>query len=148
MTRDLPDRRQGWLRHIYQDSQRVMKIVVDLSSASRSRSDKMAVDTAPVDVGALLATIKDELQESSNAHRLRLNVQPSLPPVTADAARMRQAMLHLGNNAINYSPNGGDVTIRASASPPTNSAPCSPRFNDSATPTPSPFADRVLGCTS
>jgi two-component system sensor kinase FixL len=48
--------------------------------------------------------------------RVELEVQPKLPRIMADSAKLKQLMLNLCNNAEEAMPDGGTMTIRAYAS--------------------------------
>jgi signal transduction histidine kinase len=43
--------------------------------------------------------------------KLRLEVPTDLPPVLADRRSMEEVFINLVSNAINYSPDGGEVTV-------------------------------------
>ena len=45
---------------------------------------------------------------------LDLVIEPDLPPVAADADKLRQILINLRENAIKYSPDGGRVLIALS----------------------------------
>ena len=48
--------------------------------------------------------------------KLRLKPSPSLPPVSGDSKSLERALMALVDNAMKFSPKGGDVEIRLSAS--------------------------------
>ena len=45
-------------------------------------------------------------------HNFVVKTQKNLPLIKADASRLQEAMENLISNAIKYSPDGGDITIR------------------------------------
>jgi signal transduction histidine kinase len=48
---------------------------------------------------------------------LRLTAPPDLPPIAADADKLRQVLVNLVENAIKYSPDGGRVEVALTALP-------------------------------
>lgn len=51
----------------------------------------------------------------SEKHNFEVKTQKNLPLIKADASRLQEAMENLISNAIKYSPEGGDITIRVRA---------------------------------
>ncbi|MEM8513965.1 PAS domain S-box-containing protein [Massilia sp. MP_M2] len=56
-----------------------------------------------LDLADLMARIKGALADEAHAARIALEVAPGLPPVTADAARVQQALTNIVSNALAYS---------------------------------------------
>jgi two-component system cell cycle sensor histidine kinase PleC len=49
--------------------------------------------------------------------QMRQSVQDGLPPVLADAMKLKQILLNLLSNAVKFTPAGGSVYVRAVLSP-------------------------------
>lgn len=69
------------------------------------------LDVRPLDLPTLLRTLAVDLQRLSDDHRLVLEAPESLA-VTTDARAVRIVVEHLVENAVTYSPDGGEVTVR------------------------------------
>jgi signal transduction histidine kinase len=69
----------------------------------------------PVDVTGALEGVSNRLapMASEKGIELVLDIQPDLPPVRADGARLEQVLMNLAHNAISFTPEGGRVTLRA-----------------------------------
>jgi signal transduction histidine kinase/integral membrane sensor domain MASE1 len=55
------------------------------------------------------------LQVDSSRWPIVEECQPSLPPINADAGKLRQALNNVLGNAVKYSPDGGAIEIRSTA---------------------------------
>jgi PAS domain S-box-containing protein len=68
----------------------------------------------PVDLNALLQSVGALLEAESQSHGVRfaLELDPALPPVSADEELLRQAFINVLQNAVQAMPNGGAVRIR------------------------------------
>jgi signal transduction histidine kinase len=73
---------------------------------------------APLDVGAFLRALRDELAAQCAERRIRLDVRVAdTAPVLADAAHLRQVLHELVRNAFEAMPHGGAITIEAAPVP-------------------------------
>ena len=70
-----------------------------------------------VDMNEVAYTVIGKYAASAHEHgvSLRLTPNPNLPPVSGDAKSLERALMALIDNAIKFSPRGGDVKINLSA---------------------------------
>lgn len=79
-------------------------------------SQPLVLNTAPVDLVPVLREVLAEQQVSADRHSLRFVArEPSLVGVW-DAQRLERAFANLIANAIKYSPEGGEIEVRAEQS--------------------------------
>lgn len=64
-----------------------------------------------VDLAQLTAEVIDQLSPRAPQHSLRSSFPPNFPAIRGDADQLRRALFNLVQNAIKYSPNGGEVLI-------------------------------------
>jgi signal transduction histidine kinase len=90
------------------------RLVEDLLDVSRIITGKLSLDLAPVDVAAILEAVVDTLRPAAQAKRLRLEleVEPDLPDLQADAARLQQAVWNLVSNAVKFTSEEGRIRVR------------------------------------
>ena len=71
----------------------------------------------PVDLGTLVQNVAASYEKKAEARRVRIRVQKdrNLPPVAGDAKSLERALTALVDNAIKFSPRGGDVEIQLTA---------------------------------
>jgi signal transduction histidine kinase len=115
---DAPDDREGWLasrRIIADEAKRLTQLVDNLLTLSRLESPSFTLDRAPLNFGALLEEAILQLSDLAEERRLALslNVTPGLPRIEGDRARLKQVVLNLLDNAIKYTPPGGNITLTA-----------------------------------
>ncbi|MBI4770714.1 MAG: hypothetical protein HY784_09995, partial [Chloroflexi bacterium] len=68
----------------------------------------------PVKVGDLMANVNGSLRQQAVRKRLTLalDLAPDLPPISGDRTLLQQAVSNLVENAIKYTPRGGEVVVR------------------------------------
>jgi signal transduction histidine kinase len=107
------DKELGQVRVIRSQVARMRRLVDDLLDVSRiDRSGAVSVDPEPLD---LAADLRDAVSRSEREHpdrRLVLN-SPETLPMRADRDRIAQVLTNLLDNAIKYSPDGGEVRVTA-----------------------------------
>jgi len=93
------------------------RLVEDLVDVTRMHTGKMSVSFEPVQVQQLLETAAEVSRPFAQAKGVEL--QMVLPPaplqVELDAARFQQVVVNLLNNAVKFTPTGGQVWLAASA---------------------------------
>jgi len=103
------------LAQIQREAERLSRLVDDLQELSRVEAKNYPLDFRPVDVSALVATAVKRLLPQAEAKRigLRSDLPADLPPLLADEYRLEQVLVILLSNAIQYTPEEGQVTIGA-----------------------------------
>lgn len=91
------------------------RLVGDLRDLSLADVGRLSLSLAPLDLGALIADLRENMEPvaADKGIELAATVAPDLPPVSADAERMRQVLVNLLANALHYTPRDGRVAVRA-----------------------------------
>jgi histidine kinase len=100
---------------IHREADRLARLVDDLQELSRVEAKAYSLDIRSVAVSNLVQTTVKRLRPQAIAKRIDLysDVPAGLPPLQADEDRITQVLVNLVANAIQYTPDGGDVTISA-----------------------------------
>jgi two-component system sensor histidine kinase BaeS len=100
---------------VYKEADRLQRLVSDLQELSRVEAGAYQLDRKPVRVGELVGAVVERLspQFEDKGVTLAADVPAGLPLVLADEDRIGQVLLNLVGNALQYTPAGGSVTVRA-----------------------------------
>lgn len=106
------EEREKWLQRIRSESAKLAKIVNSLLDAAQLQSGSVVIKREQVDV---LQAMQRALHicSSSQRHPVVIDCPPDIPPVAGDTERVVQVLVNLLDNAIKYSPQGGQITLRA-----------------------------------
>lgn len=86
----------------------------DLMELTRAEAGKLELRPEPVDVGELCTNLEGALAwmlESKDVH-FEVERASSLRSLVTDRAKLQQVLVHLVQNAIKFTPEGGHVTLR------------------------------------
>ena len=110
----LPGTQETYLQ-IHAEAQRLNRLVNDLQELSRVESHAFELERHTVDVAGLMRTVLKRMSPVAAAHGLELKSQPLpvLPPLQGDEDRLLQVVSNIVANALNYTPEGGTVTLSA-----------------------------------
>jgi len=104
-------RRAG--RIIYDESERLRKLVEDLLDLARLDAGQMDLAREPVDLPRLIAGVLERLSLAAGESGVGLEADvPPLPPVIGDGDRLAQVFTNLVANAVQHSPRGSPVVVR------------------------------------
>ena len=113
----LDDRRaaEEFLGRADAEVERLVRMVEELLTLSKMESGELAMRTEPVQVGDVLGEAVARMREPARRHELTLdlNVADQLSPVLGDADRLEGAVVNLIRNGIDFTPQGGTVSVRA-----------------------------------
>ncbi len=103
------------LQPMYNEVARMRRLVDDLQELSRVEAGAYALNLRPVPVEKLVEDTVARLgrQFDEKGVELVIEIDPDLPKISADQDRIEQVLLNLVGNALQYTPAGGKVWIRA-----------------------------------
>ena len=105
--------RDHLLEVIADESDRLATIVEDLLLASHLDSGRLQLAIEPCDPRALAEAVLEAADTHVPANvQLVLDAARELPAVRADSNQLRQVLGNLVDNAVKYSPEGGEVRVR------------------------------------
>jgi hypothetical protein len=104
-----------YLRIIGDAVQDLAQMVDDLLDTSRLKAGTLRVDRRRCGVGEILRSVRPMLENRAAAKNISLidEIAPDVDDVFADREKAARALINLAINAIKFSPEGSQVTIRA-----------------------------------
>jgi len=110
-----PDVVRDSLAVIEDEADRLARLIDDLLDASRLQAGALALDLGDVALGPLLERLVTRFRTQSPTRRFSLTLPPDLPIVRGDEQRLTQVVANLLSNAVKYSPEAGEIRVRAEA---------------------------------
>lgn len=105
------EKRERFLNLALAQAAQMNRLVQDLLTLSSLEASSAFADETDVDVAKLVAELTESADNlSANTHRIYCNIPADLR-ITASASALRSIFGNLINNAVNYTPPGGDITI-------------------------------------
>jgi PAS domain S-box-containing protein len=107
-----PDERREFYMIIDQECDRLTRLINDLLNTARiEANESLRPNYTLVDFGALLEKCVMIQKQATSRHQLRLEVDGPVPKIVGDEDKLDQVLTNLLNNAIKYSPNGGEILV-------------------------------------
>jgi signal transduction histidine kinase len=110
-----PAERGQRLNVINQEVRRLENLVGDMLSVAEIESGAMRADRDDVPMAAIFETLHKDYQQQAadKSITLHFDLPPKLPTLQGDRAKLVQALHNLVGNAIKYTPEGGEVRVKA-----------------------------------
>lgn len=99
------------LNVIQGQSAKLGRLVRELLDVSRIQSGRLEFRIAPVNVADLVREVTEQMHLGTPAHTLTIDANGDGPVISGDRDHLEQVVGSLLDNAMKYSPAGGDVTI-------------------------------------
>lgn len=90
---------------------KLTELINDLLDASSIEHGRLLLHLEPQPLDELVRQGAEPFRDVSARHRLRVETPPEPLWVNADRQRLTQVITHLVDNAIKYSPSGGEVVV-------------------------------------
>ena len=100
---------------IREHARRLARLTDDLLKLSRIEAGRLELELRPVRVEALVNGCVETARLKAEAKGLRIHVQlpEGLPPVRGDGAQLGEVLQNLLDNAVQYTPPGGQIDLTA-----------------------------------
>ncbi len=102
---------QEFLRIIEDESNRLEELIDNLLDMSQVEAGGLRIAREPVQLRRLVREAVEQAQRRTEAHWFVVDLPAELPRVWADPRRIRQVLNNLLENAVKYSPDGGQITV-------------------------------------
>ncbi|MCI0347244.1 MAG: ATP-binding protein, partial [Chloroflexi bacterium] len=90
--------------------ERIVEILVDFAAMEAGR---LKPHVEPIDLKVFLGTLVDGWKGRNTSHRFVRKVPADMPPALGDERLLRKCLDELLDNAVKFSPGGGDIEIEA-----------------------------------
>jgi two-component system OmpR family sensor kinase len=102
---------------IHDEAQRLRRLADDLLELARLDAGQITLQRAPCDLAAVLRACAERLALRAQEAGVTLDLSgvPAALPLTGDGDRLAQVFTNLLDNALQHTPAGGRVTLRAGA---------------------------------
>jgi two-component system, OmpR family, phosphate regulon sensor histidine kinase PhoR len=114
---DDPQNRLRFLEIILEHSRRLARLTDDLLKLSKMDADRLELEIRRLSVSQFVESCIETIQRTAGEKDLRVsvNLQQPLPDIAADRRRLAEVLQNLLDNAMQYTPAGGQIMVGASA---------------------------------
>jgi len=112
---EMTDKQKDILYACREDSERLERLMGDLTDLSRIESGEVAPSLAPVRIEDVVQSAVESfrLEAEAKDQSLKTDIAPALPRLIADAEQIKRVLDNLLSNAIRNTPRGGEIRITA-----------------------------------
>ena len=100
---------------LYDEAVLLNRLIDDLQELAQAEAGHLSLELVPLNLGEVIQMTIDAMFPHGQNLDLDIlcDIPPDLPTVTADSQRIRQVLGNLINNALDYTPASGNISIQA-----------------------------------
>jgi PAS domain S-box-containing protein len=108
-----PEETHQLLKDAAAESETLSNLLSNLLELSRVQAQRLVLHSEAIDVKKIVEEAVDKIKRQSATHKFVINLPRRLPRVQADPLRLERILYNLLENAVKYSPAGGEVRVSA-----------------------------------
>jgi signal transduction histidine kinase len=111
----LNPRQKDYTHDIHKASERLLELINDILDLSTLEAGHMALERSDVKIYDLMGNILDLVEDwgRKNNIKIHLHCPKNIGKITADEKRLKQAIINIVRNAINFTPADGQIDMTA-----------------------------------
>jgi PAS domain S-box-containing protein len=115
----LPEEQRRYARDILDAGEGLLKLINEILLYTAGDADRLPFNPRPIEIKPFLAERLRGVEGAAGNKNVALALEAAddLPRLVADAAHLRTLLDHLLDNAVKFTPEGGEVTLRAVSLP-------------------------------
>lgn len=106
-----PEETRQLLKDAALEAESLSNLLTNLLELSRVQAQRLVLYAEAISVKKVIRDAVDKIKRQSSTHKLVLSLPRHLPPVYADPLRLERILYNLLENAVKYSPPGGEVRV-------------------------------------
>ncbi|MBA7632195.1 Adaptive-response sensory-kinase SasA [subsurface metagenome] len=106
-----PEETRQLLKDAALEAESLSNLLANLLELSRVQAQRLVLYAEAIDVKKVIRDAVDKIKRQSSTHKFVLSLPRHLPPVYADPLRLERILYNLLENAVKYSPPGGEVRV-------------------------------------
>jgi PAS domain S-box-containing protein len=95
------------------ESELLSHLLANLLELSRVQAARLVLHTEAIDIKKVVQDAIEEIKRQTSAHQFVVKLPRKLPSVYADPLRLERILYNLLENAVKYSPQGGEIQVSA-----------------------------------
>jgi PAS domain S-box-containing protein len=107
----LTERDDRLLGVVGEQAARLNRLIAVMLDISRLQTGQLTILRTPLDIGALVRRVADDVQPTLVQHTLACRLPATPVTIEGDELRLEQVLQNLLSNAVKYSPHGGPITV-------------------------------------
>lgn len=108
-----PDTKRKLYQDIYDDSMWLINLVENLLSVTRIDNGTMNISMQPELVDEIVSEAMKHISRRADEHKISVSLGNDILMVRADARLIVQVVINIVNNAVQYTPPGSEIRVRA-----------------------------------
>ena len=106
-----PEETRQLLNDAALEAESLSHLLGNLLELSRAQADRLSLHAEAISVRKVIQDTVEEIKRRSSAHEFAVDLPRKLPPVYADELRLERILYNLLENAVKYSPQGGEIRV-------------------------------------